>query len=187
VTAPAARTRRRLRPPSGFEGHLSRREAAAALGLASEFKVRELERQGRLRAVRGVMGSAWYPRADVLALRSSVEETPALAAPGVPRGRRPWTDSEVMAFLRQGSRNVVDLIVEGGLGVTRAQRLYRFWQTHDRPPVEPAVGRAVAPASPVSPAERRSSDRLARGALIARLRDPDPKVRAAAFAALKRR
>jgi len=58
-----------MRPPSGFEGHLSRQEAARALGLPSEFKVRQLEKEGRLHPVRGAMGSAWYPRAEVLALR----------------------------------------------------------------------------------------------------------------------
>ena len=73
------RSRQPIRPPSGYEGFLSRRQAAAALGFASEFKVRRLEKEGRLRPVRGVMGSAWYPRAQVLALRE------ALAAP--PRGR----------------------------------------------------------------------------------------------------
>src|SRR5262245_42698726 len=86
VTVLATRTRRRLAPPSGFGGHLSRREAAALLGLASEYKVRQLEKEGRLRPVRGVMGSAWYARADVLALRPLLEgeRAPHPAGPPAP-------------------------------------------------------------------------------------------------------
>ena len=85
------RERQPIRPPSGYEGFLSRRQAAAALGFASEFKVRRLEKEGRLRPVRGVMGSAWYPRAQVLAVREALAAPPAVAAagPGGPSARRP--------------------------------------------------------------------------------------------------
>ena len=60
--------RRRIKPPSGLVDHVSRRQAAAIFGFASEFKVRQLEREGRLTPVRGAMSSAWYPIAQVRAL-----------------------------------------------------------------------------------------------------------------------
>lgn len=56
--------------------HVSRIEAAEILGFASEFKVRQMERAGVLRAERGVMGSAWYPRAAVVALRQGARPVP---------------------------------------------------------------------------------------------------------------
>jgi hypothetical protein len=59
VNTPLMRSRQPINPPSGYEGFLSRRQVAAALGFASEFKVRRFEKEGRLRPVRGVMGSAW--------------------------------------------------------------------------------------------------------------------------------
>jgi hypothetical protein len=194
VNTPAPRTRRRLQPPSGFEGYLCRQDAAAALGLPSEFKIRQLEKEGRLRPVRGRMGSAWYRREEVLALR------PLLAGPagvtgGARRGRAA-TDAEVLAALRTGPKTVVDLVVETGISVARAQRLYRFWLSHDRHPRalavqgEAPVGEPPAPAPPAmasAPSERRSPERRARAALIRQLRDPDPRVRDTAFAALKPR
>lgn len=60
--------RRGPRPPAGYEDHLTRRQAARLMGLASEYKLREAEREGRIRAVRGAMGTAFYARADVEAL-----------------------------------------------------------------------------------------------------------------------
>src|SRR3954471_7248678 len=101
-----------MQPPSGFEDHLSRRQAARLLGLASEFKVRQLEREGRLHPVRGTMGSAWYPRSEVLALRE-----PEVAAPGR------WSDGQLLALLRQEldgrPRTVADLVVEAGVSIAR--------------------------------------------------------------------
>src|SRR5215468_2623238 len=76
VSTPPAATRQPIRPPSGYEGFLSRRQVAGVLGFASEFKVRRLEKEGRLRPVRGVMGSAWYPRARVLALKEELAGAP---------------------------------------------------------------------------------------------------------------
>jgi hypothetical protein len=145
------------------------------LGLPSEYKVRQLEKEGRLRPVRGAMGSAWYPRADVLALRPLLAgETPAPPA----RGREP-SDAELLSLLRAGTdKTVVDLVIETGIGIARAQKIHRFWRTHER-----AAPPAAAPAPP-SP-ERRAPTRLARAALIRQLRDPDPGVRDAAFEALK--
>jgi len=195
VTALGTAPRRQIRPPSGFDGYLSRREAAAVLGLASEFKIRQFEREGRLHPVRGVMGSAWYARAEVMALRPALGAREMAVGPGyaVP-GRRRWADAELLALLRQGQRTVVDLIVDAGISIVRAQRVYRFWLTHDEHPLAqqwrdpgrlPASRPPPAPASESSGFERRSPDRLTRGALIRQLRDPDPRVRAAAFEALR--
>lgn len=172
------RTRKALPPPSGFEDHLSRQQAARALGLASEFKVRQLEKEGRLHPVRGAMGSAWYPRAEVLALRGREEPAP---------GR--WSDGQLLALLREElagrPRTVADLVVEAGVSIARAERIYRFWLAKDQHPVaRRARGEEVA--VPVAkPSERRGQARLERDALIAQMRDPDPRVRAAAFARLR--
>jgi hypothetical protein len=165
-----------MQPPSGFEDHLSRRQAARLLGLPSEFKVRQLEREGRLHPIRGAMGSAWYPRAEVLALRE----------PEVATGR--WSDGQLLALLRQEldgrPRTVADLVVEAGVSIARAERVYRFWLARDQ---HPTAARARGePAAPVvKSSERRSPARRERDALIAQMRDPDPRVRAAAFARLR--
>ena len=173
-----ATVRKTIRPPSGFEDHLCRRDAAALLGFASEFKVRQLEKEGRLHPVRGAMGSAWYPRGEVLALRG----------PEAPTGR--WSDGQLLALLRQEidgrPRTVADLVVEAGVSITRAERVYRFWLAKDQHPMA-ARARGEAPAAVVTSSERRSAGRMERDALIARMRDPDPKVRAAAFAKLQPR
>jgi hypothetical protein len=166
--------RRSIRPPSGFEDHLSRRDAAAMLGFASEFKVRQLEKEGRLRPIRGAMGSAWYPRREVEALRGAAVAPPASGAP-----RERWPDDALIALLREKPRTVVDLVVDAGIPISRAERVYRFWQTHEQPrPVE-------GPRLPSSPPERRSDDRIEHDALVRQMRDADPKVRAAAFEKLK--
>lgn len=177
------RTRRPLRPPSGYEDHLSRQQAARALGLPSEYKVRQLEREGHLHPVRGAMGSAWYPRAEVLALKTPGRE--ALAA-----GR--WSDGQLLALLREElagrPRTVADLVVEAGVSIARAERVYRFWLARDQhPTARKARGEVPVAAAPAKPSERRSAARLERDAAIARMRDPDPKVRAAAFARLRPR
>ncbi len=171
-------SRRDIRPPSGFEDHLSRRQVAQALGFASEFKVRQLEKEGRLHPIRGAMGSAWYPRAQVETLRRS------LPRPAAPTGARPrWTDAALITLLRERPRTVVDLVVDAGIPISRAERVYRWWRAHE--------GAAEAPAgsdaSSADAAERRSGDRLEHDALVRQLRDADPKVRAEAFEKLKAR
>lgn len=173
-------SRRNIRPPSGFDDYVSRREAALLLGLQSEFKVRQLEKEGRLRAVRGVMSSAWYPRAQVMALRQLV----APRAPGTPSsGRRGPSDADLIACLRQWAAGrpvtVVDLVAETGVGIARAERVYRFWLAHD---THPAAEQARAAAAP---GERRGYERLDRAALIRQLRHPDARQRAAAFERLR--
>jgi hypothetical protein len=170
------RLRDAIKPPSGLTDHVSRREAAALLGYASEFKVRQLEKQGRLRAVRGVMGSAWYPRKQVLALCEVPSAAPARTAGA-------WTDAALLAHLRERPRSVVDLVIDTGIPIARAERVYRFWLAHDSHPTAAASrGGGGGPAT----LERRARARVTRDALLVQLRDPDPDVRAAAFAALKR-
>lgn len=119
-------TRKTIRPPSGFEDHLCRRDAAALLGFASEFKVRQLEKEGRLRPIRGAMGSAWYPRQEIEALRATSARPSSPAAPGLR-----WPDDALIALLREKHRTVVDLVVDAGISIARAERVYRFWQAHE--------------------------------------------------------
>jgi hypothetical protein len=177
-------TRKTIRPPSGFEDHLCRRDAAALLGFASEFKVRQLEKEGRLRPIRGAMGSAWYPRSQVDALRGKVGRP---LAPTAPRVR--WPDDALIALLREKPRTVVDLVVDAGISISRAERVYRFWLAHEGPGEGPgeAPGEAGEGRGGDDPHERRSDARMERDALVRQLRDADPKVRAAAFEKLKRR
>ena len=168
-------SRRAIRPPSGFEDHLSRHDVAETLGFASEFKVRQLEREGRLHPIRGAMGSAWYPRAQVEALRRALPRP----APATARRVR-WPDDALIALLRERPRTVVDLVVDAGIPISRAERVYKWWRTH-----EPQTTAAPPPAA--DPTERRTPDRLEHDALVRQLRDADPKIRAAAFEQLKAR
>ena len=212
------RSKKTISPPSGFEGYLSRREAAALLGFASEFKVRQLEKAGRLHPARGIMGSAWYARAEVLALRDTIPRRDPEASPAeVVR----WTDAALIVHLRGWAersgapprpRTIVDLVADTGVPISRAERVYRLWLAHDLEPAAAAARAALAArdrkglappptpesARPAMPAtagpragkpsgERRSGERLERDLLLQRMRDPDPKVRAAAFEGLKRR
>jgi hypothetical protein len=167
--------RRAIRPPPGFEDHLCRRDAAALLGFASEFKVRQLEKEGRLHPIRGAMGSAWYARREVEALRPAATRAPG---PGAPRVR--WPDDALIALLREKPRTVVDLVVDAGIPISRAERVYRFWRQHE---ASRAATSSVAGAG--EPPERRSGERIERDALVRQLRDADPKIRAAAFERLK--
>jgi hypothetical protein len=206
--------RKTVRPPVGCEGHLTRHQAAIQLGLRSEFKVRQFERDGRLHAVRGRMGTAFYPQAEVLALRAQLVATPC-PTPGR------WTDADLIALLRQPLpsgrlRTAVDLVTEAKIDIARAERVYRFWSKRDEtlaarvtraarllrapgrstdfPPLDGHSPAAQAPGErqPAAPAvatpsasERRSAARLAHDGLVRSLRDPDPRVRAEAFVKLR--
>jgi hypothetical protein len=170
--------RKTIRPPSGFEDHLCRREAAALLGFASEFKVRQLEKEGRLRPIRGAMGSAWYPRGQLEALRGNIARPPSPAEP-----RLRWPDDGLIALLREKPRTVVDLVVDAGISISRAERVYRFWLAHERPGEAPSAGASETRTK--EPAERRSGQRLEHDALVRQLRDANPKVRVAAFEKLR--
>jgi hypothetical protein len=197
-TAPT-RTRQPIRPPSGYEGFLSRRQVAAALGFASEFNVRRLEKEGRLRAVRGVMGSAWYPRAQVTALRDEpAAPPPTSAADGPPASPTRWSDAQLIAHLRGRARSVdggagsrprtpVDLVADTGISIARAERVYRFWLAHDAHPVadEARGGARSTTRVRAAPVERRSDARMERDTLLQQMRDADPIVRAAAFEKLR--
>lgn len=205
------RKRGRLSVPVGLDDHVSRIEAARLLGYPSSFRVRQLEKQGKLKAVRGPMSSAWYARSDVLALRASER------APGFPSGEHPFvatsparrrSDPELIAYLRgfasaeagaDGAPSVADLVADMGISIARAQKVHRFWLTHDGHPAanEARARRASAGRSRLSgeavkatptetaPAERRSAARLSRATLIRQLRSPDPTLRAEAYEGLR--
>ena len=172
-------SRKTIRPPSGFDDHLCRREAAALLGFASEFKVRQLEKEGRLRPVRGAMGSAWYPRGQLEALRGKLARP---LSPTAPRVR--WPDDALIALLREKPRTVVDLVVDAGISISRAERVYRFWLAHEGPRSIDASSMEEG-SGDADPRERRSGERMEHDALVRQLRDADPRVRAAAFEKLK--
>ena len=166
-TLPARR--RPPRTPPGCEGHLTRQQAAELLGFSSEFKIRQLEREGRLRSVRGLMRTAFYARADVLAIKAELEqESPGRSADD------DWTDDELLVLLRQPNREgrartALDLVLETHISIDRAEKVYAFWTScggavpattaAPRPPVQnqqghPAPGTTIAPdpraASPKS-------------------------------------
>ena len=200
VSTPQTIIRRSIRPPSGYEGFLSRRQAAAALGFASEFKVRRLEKEGRLRPVRGVMGSAWYARAQVLALRDELTAPPPAAIAGQQSAAPArWSDAQLISYLRTrvravdggaGSRprTAVDLVAETGVSIARAERVYRFWLAHDAHPVADEARGGGGPSrrgERAAPAERRSESRMERDVLLQQMRDSDPTVRATAFEKLR--
>jgi hypothetical protein len=189
-----AKGRKTVRPPAGCEGHMTRREAALCLGLPSEFKIRQFEREGRLHAVRGRMGTAFYPESEVLSLRTELAMPPSFP------GR--WSDADLIALLRQPTasgrpRTAVDLVLEAKINIARAEKVYRFWHKSDRaePATRPIASAPVStPATTVEQAghgepsptgERRSPTRRAHDGLVRALRDPDPQVRAQAFAKLK--
>ncbi len=121
--------RKTVKPPVGCEGHITRREAAIQLGLRSEFKIRQFERDGHLHAVRGHMGTAFYPEAEVVALRAE------LGAPSRPAPGR-WTDADLITLLRQPTpsgrlRTAVDLVTEARINIARAERVCRFLSNND--------------------------------------------------------
>jgi hypothetical protein len=201
--------RRDLRRPAGYEDHLTRRQAAHLLGFASEFKIRQLERQGLLRSVRGPMRTAFYARADVLAVKAHLAKTTGEAADE-------WADADLLALLAAPTatgrvRNALDLVRETRITIERAEQVYRFWAAggttmrgsagdagmapspagSTRDPLPPSSERRPLPAprgeagSGAERDERRGQGRLARDGLIRALRDPDPRVRQRAFEQLR--
>jgi hypothetical protein len=188
--------RKHLQTPAGCEGYLTRQQAAHALGFASEFKIREFERRGLLRSVRGPMRAAFYPRPEVLALKAQL----GLSEPGsVPP--EAWTDAELLVLLghpkRSGhARTVLDLVLETQISIERAERVHDFWKKCE--PASPSAGGSSAQATttrsvadtptiamPSAAHERRGGQRLSRDSLIRDLRDPDPRAREQAFTQLK--
>jgi hypothetical protein len=164
------------------------------LGFASEFKIREFERKGLLRSVRGPMRAAFYPRAEVLALKAQL----ALSEPGRVSPDA-WSDAELLAMLghpkRSGdARTALDLVLETQISIERAERVHDFWKrsqpvSRSADPAIPTRVRSAAalssPPEPVAKQERRGAERLSRDTLIRNLRDPDPRIREQAFAQLK--
>jgi hypothetical protein len=186
------------RAPAGCEGHLTRQQAAQLLGFSSEFKVRQLEREGRLHSVRGPMRTAFYAREDVLAVKAEL----AQAEPGR-RVDDDWTDADLIVLMgspnREGqTRTPLDLVLETRISIERAQSVYGFWASCQKAaaplptpslPATPQPRRNQDDDRPPSllPDERRGAQRLSRDALIEDLRHPDPRVRDQAFARLKDR
>jgi hypothetical protein len=179
-------------PPAGCDGYLTRRQAAQALGFASEFKIRQFEKEGLLQSVRGPMRAAFYPRTDILVLKARL----AAKEPGTPP--RDWTDAELITLLGHPTqtgeaRSAIDLVLETQIGVDRAERIHGFWMAHRHPlPTKraslPPVAKAPAVATeaePTTEGERRNSKRISHDKLVRALRDPDPHVREQAFARLK--
>lgn len=195
-------SRKHVRRPPGLESHLTRRQAAVLLGFGSEFKVREFERQGLLRSIRGPMHTAFYARPEVLALKARLAR-----AAGQPQTE--WSDADLIALLEQptqaGQRTALDLVTEARISIERAERVYAFWSevaAARRAASPPALPLRATPRSPPvseSPAsreppsatvlatgdERRGEERRARDSLIRELRDPDPRVRQRAFEHLR--
>jgi hypothetical protein len=196
--------RKQLRRPAGCEGYLTRRQAAAVLGFASEFKVREFEHQGLLRSVRGPMRAAFYPRAEILALKAKLaQHEPHRATPD------DWSDADLILLLEHPRsdgrlRTALDLVMETRISIERAERVHGFWSapgkasaaSAPRPPRfalspnAPHPPLSARPPLPVErgeagPGERRGEDRLTRDSLIRELRDPDPRVRQEAFERLR--
>jgi hypothetical protein len=191
-----------VRAPAGYETHLTRKQAALLLGLKSEFKIRQFERDGVLRSVRGAMGTAYYARGDILALkaRTGAHHPGAAAEGGV------WSDAELLALLAHPRadgtrRTALDLVLETNIAIDRAERVLAFLLRESARPagptkVEPSEKRSPSSTEPAiietagvevehTTSERRSGARLAHDDLIRMLRDPDPKVRDQAFARLK--
>lgn len=184
MPVPTLAARKQPRRPHGCEGHLTRRQAAAVLGFASEFKIREYERQGLLRSVRGPMRTAFYPRAEVLALKARLAERES-----APDDGQAWSDADLIALLARPSpagreRTALDLVTDARISIERAERVFAFW-TAQQPTPPPVPAPAAATTPPAESSERRGPDRLARDRLIAALRDPDPRVRQRAFDRLR--
>jgi len=175
--------------PAGASGYLTRKQAAALLGFASEFKIRQLERDGAIHSVRGPMQTAFYARAEILALRARL----ALVDPNRAR-KDEWSDSDLLALLCHPGqtgrpRTVLDLVLETQISIERAERVFAFWQqwSSQVPALsQPDGRRAVEPRDEHGQDnERRGVERIARDALIQELRDPDPKIRERAFIRLR--
>jgi hypothetical protein len=196
--------RKNLQAPTGCEGYLTRRQAARALGFASEFKIRELERKGMLHAVRGPMRAAFYPRPEVIAVKAKL----ALDDPDQV-GADTWTDAELLSLLGHPKpsgerRSACDLVLETQISIERALRVCDFWATCAPNAPAPFAARArtkagtttesdpegadasVNVSAPSAAArERRRAERLSHDRLLRSLRDPDPRIREQAFFKLK--
>jgi hypothetical protein len=146
------------RTPPGYEDHLTRQQAAQLLGFSSEFKIRQLEREGRLQSVRGPMRTAFYPRAQVLAVKAELGQGSPGQASADPETDGGWTDAELLVLLgnptRAGrARGALDLVLETRINIERAERVFAFW-SNARPAGAAPLDRA-ATARPSPPASAR--------------------------------
>ncbi len=139
-------TRKHLRTPAGCEGHLTRRQAAAVLGFSSEFKIREFERQGVLRSVRGPMRTAFYSRPEILALKARLAQSE-------PPSPEEWTDADLIALLEHptrtgGARTAFELVTEARISIERAERVVAFWTNTGGTAARAMMQAAPAPHPP---------------------------------------
>lgn len=183
--------------PIGCDGYLTRKQAARALGFASEFKIRELERRGVLRSVRGPMRAAFYPQPEIIALKATLAASDPDRVPA-----DAWTDAELLTLLGypkpNGQRRTpLDLVLETRITIERASGVGDFYAKSaptDAPTVTsmPTTVAAAPPdaavgSAPVTRQERRGAERLSHDSLIQALRHPDPRTREKAFAKLRER
>jgi len=182
--------RKRPRAPAGYDDHLTRRQAARLLGFASEFKIRDFERQGLLHSVRGPMRTAFYARAELLSLKARLAQTETDRA-----SAEDWTDADLIALLEHPTRtglprSILDLVMETRISIERAERVHAFWAGVKAPVAHVATRTTPSEPSSVAPGhehvrERRGDGRLSRDGLIRDLRHPDPRVRQQAFERLR--
>jgi hypothetical protein len=135
------------RSTAGWDGHLTRKQAAQLLGLASEYKIRQFEREGLLHSVRGAMQTAFYPRAEILALKARIAGPESGPAPA-----DAWSDAELLALLGHPApdgkmRTALDLVLETNISIERAERVFAFWSKS-----APALASAAAPTGSASAA-----------------------------------
>ena len=190
MTSTTLQFRKHPHTPAGCDGYLTRRQAAHALGFSSEFKIRQFEKEGALHSVRGPMRAAFYPRAEVLALRARLALSEPASTP-----RSDWTDADLIALLRNPiragqARTALDLVLETQISIERAERVCGFLAASETTPAQkPARPTSAlaesAPAKSAAGHERRDARRVSRDLLIRDLRDPDPRVRKQAFDRLK--
>jgi len=138
------------------------------------------------------MRTAFYPRAEILALKARLISGETGPIPG-----SIWTDAELLALLAHPkpdgrTRGALDLVLETQISIERAERICLFWSIGENLlATRASAARASTEAGATSDAgdsctsvERRSMSRLSRDALIRELRNPDPRVREEAFARL---
>lgn len=190
MTSTPSQFRKHPRSPAGCDDYLTRRQAAHALGFSSEFKIRQFEKEGVLHSVRGPMRAAFYPRAEILALKAQLALNEPASAP-----RSNWTDAELLTLLRHPTRanqarSALDLVLETQISIERAEQVCGFLAANESrlvPALSPAplADRTLVKPEPMAPCERRDASRVSRDSLIRELRDPDPRVRKQAFDRLK--
>jgi hypothetical protein len=161
------------RTPVGCEDHLTRQQAAQLLGFPSEFKIRQLEREGRLHSVRGPMRTAFYARTDLLALKAE------LARATHEDAEADWTDAELLLLLakpnREGrTRTALDLVLETRVSIDRAQKVCAFWSACQTAATSQTIARREAIADTSAAPARTPTPTATESPRRAETQDPDP-------------